>query len=137
MNFKTIFPMSAVLLTMIVLVGSKEAKAVELGITVGGGHHYRNGGVVEYRTADPVYSTWYPSDSTYVYTPPVTVIDNSSYGYGYYDTPYVYSTNTGDYNGWYGSGRTGHGGLYGNGRYERRSSSSYSGSADHRGGGRR
>ena len=49
MNFKTIFPMSAVLLTMIVLVGSKEAKAVELGITVGGGHHYRNGGVVEYR----------------------------------------------------------------------------------------
>lgn len=120
MNFKTIFPMSAVLLTLIVLVGSKEAKAVELGVTVGGGHHYRGGSVVEYRTADPVYSTWYPSDTTYVYTRPVTVVEDRSYGYGYgySSTPYVYSTNTGDYNGWYGSGRTGRGGSYGNGRYE-------------------
>ena len=111
--------MLPVLLAMIVLASSKKAEAfdVGVGVNVGGGHHYRNGAVVEYRTSDPAYTTWYPdSDSSYVYAAPTTYYDNT-----YVDTTptYVYSTDSTGYVGWYGGGRSGHGGNYGGGRGER------------------
>lgn len=101
-----------VLLAMLVFTGYGKAQAFELGVNVGEHRHYYHNNVVQYRTSDPVYSTWYPDNSSaYVYSPSSTVYvdDSSSYGYS---TPYVYSTESRDYDGWYGSGRSGRGGNY-------------------------
>jgi hypothetical protein len=116
-----IVPMLPVLLAMIMLAGSKKAEAFDVGVSIGGGHHYRGGTVIQYRTSDPVYSTWYPeSSSSYVYVPTYSSsYYGNGYGYrygnGYSNSSYIYSTNSGDYNGWYGGGRSGHGGYYGRG----------------------
>lgn len=118
MKFKLIVPVFPILLAMFVMASS-DAKAVDIGVgvNIGGGHHYHRSGVVEYRTSDPVYTTWYPETTTsYVYTP------------SYYDTTYVapstyvYTTPEPSYSVWYGSGRSGRGGWYGrrddHGRYD-------------------
>src|SRR5579862_1532073 len=110
MKPRMILPMLPVLLAMIMLASSKKAEAFEVGVSVGGGHYYHNGAVVEYRTTDPAYATWYPDSTTsYVYAP--TVYDDA-----YVSTPYVYSTDSVGFGGWYGGGRSGRGGNYGGGR---------------------
>jgi len=102
----------ALLLPILFLVsGNQKASAFDIGVGIGGHHH--GGGHVEFRTSDPVYSTWYPSDRTYVYTPPVYYNDGTTYYYdspstSYYTTPtYVYPDySTGvEFNTWYGGGR--------------------------------
>ena len=120
MKPRTILALIPVLLALFMFSPSQKAAAVEIGVSVGGGQrYYRGGTVIEYRTTDPVYSTWYPDNvTTYVYDSPSY---SSSYygngygnGYGYYSTPYyVYSTQSSGYNGWYGGGRSGNGGYYG------------------------
>lgn len=124
MKSRMILLMLPVLLAMIMLAGSEKAEAADIavsvggvGVSVGGGHHYHNGGYVRYRTADPVYSTWYPDRrTTYTYVPAYSssYYDNR-YGNGYSNSGYIYSTDSTSYNGWYGSGRSGHGGYYSNG----------------------
>jgi hypothetical protein len=120
-----------VLLAMIVFASNEKAQAFDLGISVGDHHHYR-GSVVQYRTADPAYTTWYPdSSTTYVYTPSdSTYYDN---GPGYV-TPYVYTTESSNYGDWYGTGRSGHGGNYGR-SHERDLHSGGAREGDHRGSG--
>src|SRR5579872_209125 len=118
MKSRAFLAMFPVLLAIIVLASSNKAEAFDVHVGVGiGGHHYRDGAVVQYRTADPVYSTWYPdSDSSYVYVAPTqtTYYDNNVY---VDPTPaYVYTTESSGYDGWYGGGRSGHGGNYGGGR---------------------
>lgn len=122
MKSKMMLSLMPVFLAVFVMVGAKDAKAVDVGvgINLGGSSHYHRGGtVVEYRTADPVYTTWYPeTSSSYVYTPSTYYTTPTYYDNGYgYSTPstYIYSTNNSGYNGWYGSGRSGHGGYYGGG----------------------
>lgn len=116
MKFKMILPMVPVFLALFMFAGSKSAQAVDVNVQLGGGHHYRGGNVVEYRTVDPVYNTWYPDTTqSYVYTSPTTSYD-SGYSSGYSTGPYIYSTETSSYGGWYGGGRSGHGGYYGDRR---------------------
>ncbi len=123
MKSKMMLSLMPVFLAVFVLVGAKQAQAVDvrIGIGTGGSHYYRGSNVIQYRTADPVYSTWYPETTTsYVYTPRYysspTYYDNG-YGYGYTaPTTYVYSSNSTGYNSWYGSGRSGNGGYYYNSR---------------------
>lgn len=139
MKFKTVLSMLPVLMAMLVFSCSK-AQAVDIGVGVGigGGHHYHNGGVVEYRTSDPAYSTWYPdTSSSYVYTPSDTYVSDG-YDSGYSDSTYIYATDSRDYNGWYGNGRSGHGGYYGNNyRGGHSAYSGYSNGGGIRGGGSR
>lgn len=115
MKSRMILPILPVLLAIVMFVGSKEAAAFDIGVSVGDGHRshrYRDRGYVQYRTSDPVYSTWYPDTHTsYVYVP-----TRSYYSDGYYGNSYIYSTNSSNYNGWYGSGRSGRGGHYGDRR---------------------
>jgi hypothetical protein len=93
------------LLAMFMLAGISNADAaVSVGIGVGGGHHYYgDGGVIQYRTSDPVYSTWYPDSSTTYVAPPV-YYSSPTYVYD----PYIYSTPSVGFSGWFGSGDRGH-----------------------------
>jgi hypothetical protein len=95
MNSRLALPLFPVLLVMLMVACSNQAAAeVSVGVTLGGGDRYyhRGGGVVTYRTVDPVYSTWYPdSSTTYVappvyYTSPYTTYPAPTY----YTAPYVY-----------------------------------------------
>jgi len=103
MKPRIVLPVLSALLAAVVFAGGNKAEAVEVGVGVGvgiGGHHHFRDGVVEYRTVDPVYSTWYPDDVV-------------TYDYPVVETPYVYGTDWGDFGVWYGGGRGGHGGHYG------------------------
>jgi hypothetical protein len=87
----TLFPF---LLVMLFVCSSQAQAEVSIGIGIGGGHHYyRDGGVVTYRTADPVYTTWYPDSTPTYVAPPVYYSDPYPTYYSsptYYSTPYVY-----------------------------------------------
>jgi hypothetical protein len=100
MRLRLILPLFPILLAMLMLAGGNKAEAaVSVGFSVGGDHHYyHNGGaVVQYRTVDPGYSTWYPDyGTTYVYP-------DTYYASPYYSTPYIYTTPSTDFNVWFGS----------------------------------
>jgi hypothetical protein len=112
----SLFPL---LLAMFMLAGSNTAEAaVSVGIGIGGGHHYSGGGaVVEYRTSDPVYTTWYP-DSSVTYVAPPVYYSSPTYVYD----PYVYSTPSVGFNAWFGSDN----------RHSRYTGRGYSGGGGHR-----
>ena len=98
MKSRFILPLFPILLAMFMLAGIGTAEAaVSVGVEIGGGHHYSGGGV--YTTVDPGYSTWYPDSST-TYVAPTVYADTSTYVYD----PYVYSTPSVEFNGWYGGG---------------------------------
>ena len=111
----TLFP---VMLAMLMFAGAKNALAVDVGINLGGGHHsYRS---YNYRTSDPVYSTWYSDSSPSYGYYDNSYSGNSYYGNSYYgnsySTPYVYSSPSVSFGSWYGDGYRNHGGSYSGGR---------------------
>jgi hypothetical protein len=74
---------------------ARNVKAVDVDFSIGSRHH---GGYVELHTGDPVYSSWYPSSTTYVYS-------NPGYSNSYYVNrapSYSYRTHSDRYNNWYG-----------------------------------
>lgn len=89
------------------VTASPKANALELnfGIGVGDRHHHREAPVV-YRTADPVYQTWYPAQTTTttVYTAPTTttvyVAPTTTTTYST-EPVYEYQTGSVEYNTWY------------------------------------
>ncbi len=109
MKPRLMLPLSLLLLAACMFAGSQKAGAFEIDVSIGGSRHHRNRTVVEYRTSDPVYTTWYPERSTaYVYVPTEPTV--YYYEDGYPTTRYIYSTESPDYRVWYGRG--GRGGWY-------------------------
>ena len=96
MKPKLILPAFPILLAMLLLLGGNKAEAANIGFSVGESHHNpHSGAVIQYRTTDPGYSTWYPDhNTTYVYPDPSPT---------YYATPYVYTTPSVDFDVWFGS----------------------------------
>ena len=92
--------LSATLLAMLVIAGTQNAGAAEVSDTPPSviNHDYVHH---SYRTSDPVFTTWYPSES-------------QSYAYpggrptqaGRYATNYVYTSPTNAFETWYGNGRS-------------------------------
>lgn len=88
---------SGLFLMAVMFTAAREAAAVEVGVSVGSRRH-GSGGVIEFRTGDSHYNTWYPSSSTYVYTQP-------SYSTTYVTPSYTYRTPSVGYSSWYGNDR--------------------------------
>jgi hypothetical protein len=114
MKPRLILSLFPILLAMLVFSGDNKAEAASgISISIGGSRHRaRDGGVVYYRTADPGYSTWYPTYTTTRDYPTVyrstTYYESdgyqtSPYYYGTYDTPYEYRAPSVDFNVWFGS----------------------------------
>ena len=127
MKPRFILPLFSILLAMLIGASGNKAEAADgVRITIGGGQHRpRGGGVVQYRTVDPGYTTWYPKYDTsrdypvvYQTSPYRSEVYQRSPYYGNYSTPYEYRTSTPsvDFNVWFGSDGRRH---YGR-RYDRR-----------------
>lgn len=93
MKSRLALPLFPILLVMLMVACSNQAAAeVSVGVSVGGGDRYyhRGGAVVTYRTADPVYSTWYPDHSPTYVVPRVYTTPTYYAAPTYYSAPYVY-----------------------------------------------
>jgi hypothetical protein len=109
MKPRLILPLFPILLALFMIAGSKAEAAVSVDISIGGGHHYTRGGtVVEYRTVEPGYTTWYPDSSPTYVAPTVYTTYTTSPTYVYDSAPYVYTTPSVEFNGWFGSGGSRH-----------------------------
>jgi hypothetical protein len=88
-------------LMAVMFTAAREAAAVDVGVGVSvGSRRHGTGGSFEFRTGDSHYNTWYPNNTTYVYTQPSYTTTTT------YTTPsYTYTTPSSGYVTWYGSDR--------------------------------
>ncbi len=117
MKHSLVLPLFPILLAMLLVTGGNKAEAADgVSISIGGGtHRPRTGRVVQYRTVDPGYTTWYPTYSTTYTTSrdyPVVYQSSRYYRsdsyqtsrhYSTYSTPYEYRTPSVDFNVWFGT----------------------------------
>lgn len=98
MKSKIVLSLFPTLLAMLVIAGAQKVEAAESSDTPSGGRHvYCHH---DYHSSDPVYSSWYPSESkSYVYPGTQTQA-------GRYKSTYIYTSPTNSFDTWYGNGRS-------------------------------